>query len=74
MNETLIKKGSRESFSIFYLIYSCLQNNSNPKSLCKSKSSLTLPDIESKLSQMDFTLFIRTTQWYESDSSAKGNV
>ena len=35
--------------------------SSNHRSPYKSKFSLTLTDIESKLSQMDFTLFIRTT-------------
>ena len=37
----------------------------NRESPYKSKSSLKLSDIESKFSQMDFTLFIRITRWCE---------
>ena len=39
--------------------------SSNRESPYTSKSSLTLSDIESQLSKMDFTLFVRATRWCE---------
>ena len=73
-DDTIYKFGNQKEVrrivqDFFYIGYSCFSAKPAFKFIetrvsINSKFFLTLSDVDSKLSQMDFTLFIRSAQWF----------